>query len=83
MRDFRQRNRIETRLLGIDAPVALTWGRMLAEAKRAGRGLSVMDGWIAATADSHELTLATRNVRDFEGLGISLFDPWTPLSASG
>jgi len=46
-------------------------------AKRHGRGLSSMDGLIAATAIAQELTLATRNTKDFEGLGIELFDPWT------
>lgn len=45
--------------------------------KRRGRGLSSMDGLIAATAIAHELTLATRNTKHFEGLGIELFDPWT------
>lgn len=78
-RDLPQR--FETRLLGIDAQVALHWGRLLAEAKRAGRGLSVMDGWIAAVAATHALTLVTRNTRDFEGLGIAMFDPWTATSA--
>jgi len=32
---------------------------------------------IAGTAKVHELTVATRNVRDFDGLGIDVFDPWT------
>ncbi|WEK04683.1 MAG: type II toxin-antitoxin system VapC family toxin [Candidatus Devosia phytovorans] len=68
--------RFETRLLTVDERVALTWGRLMGEAKRAGRGLSVMDGWIAAVAIVHELVLVTRNIRDFEGLGIVLLDPW-------
>ena len=34
------------------------------------------DGLIAATALEHDLTLVTRNVKDFEGLGITVFDPW-------
>ena len=55
---------------------ALIWGKLLADAKRAGRGLSVMDGWIAAIALAHQLTLVTRNTRDFQNLGIALFDPW-------
>ncbi len=48
----------------------------MAGAKRAGRGLSSMDGLLAATALAHDLTLATRNIKDFEGLGIRLIDPW-------
>jgi toxin FitB len=36
----------------------------------------VHDALIAATAAAHRLTLATRNVRDFEGMGIDVFNPW-------
>jgi len=31
---------------------------------------------VAATAIEHDLTLVTRNVKDFAGLGISIFNPW-------
>jgi len=31
---------------------------------------------IAAIALAHAMTLATRNVRDFEGLGVPLVDPF-------
>jgi len=34
------------------------------------------DGLIAATALEHDLTLATRNVRDFTGLGATIFNSW-------
>lgn len=37
-----------------------------------------MDGMIAATCLEHGATLATRNTRDFEGLGIDLVNPWVP-----
>ena len=74
-RDLPQR--FEQRVLPVDEPVALAWGDLMGLAKRHGRGLSSMDGLIAATAIAQELTLATRNTKDFEGLGIELFDPWT------
>ena len=70
-------HRFGSRILDVDSLTALTWGRMLAEAKQAGRGLSVMDGWIAASANRHALTLVTRNIRDFAQLDLELFDPWT------
>ena len=43
---------------------------------QAGRVLPLADGLIAATALVHDLTLWTRNTRDFEGTGVRLFDPW-------
>ncbi|MBB2671710.1 UNVERIFIED_ORG: hypothetical protein GGE44_001261 [Rhizobium esperanzae] len=68
--------RFERRIIPVDEPVALAWGDLMGRAKRSGRGLSSMDGLIAATAVAHDLTLATRNTRDFEGFGIELIDPW-------
>ena len=43
---------------------------------RRGRILPLADGLIAATALVHDLTLWTRNTRDFEGTGVRLFNPW-------
>ena len=50
---------------------------MRAEARRRGRVLHLPDALIAATAKEHGLTLATRNLRDFEYLGIDVVNPWT------
>jgi predicted nucleic acid-binding protein len=36
----------------------------------------VADGFIAATALEHGLTIVTRNVKDFDGLGVGIFNPW-------
>ncbi len=37
---------------------------------------------IAATAQIHALTIVTRNVRDFDGCGIGLLNPFTGKSGS-
>ncbi|PBB45087.1 VapC toxin family PIN domain ribonuclease [Mesorhizobium sp. WSM3866] len=74
-RDLPQR--FEQRVLPVDEAVALAWGDLMGLAKRRGRGLSSMDGLIAATAIAKQLTLATRNSKDFEGFAIELFDPWS------
>jgi len=50
---------------------------MLARARQAGRGLGAMDALIAATCLVCDLVLATRNLRDFDGLGVELFGPWS------
>jgi predicted nucleic acid-binding protein len=61
------------RLLSIDATVADRWGRVQAAA---GRTLPAIDGLLAATALQHGLTLVTRNVKDFAGLGLQIINPW-------
>lgn len=68
--------RFERRVIPVDEPIALAWGDLMALAKRSGRGLASMDGMIAATALTHDLILATRNIKDFESFGIDLIDPW-------
>lgn len=40
------------------------------------RMLPPLDAILAATAKYHRLTIATRNTKDFEGLGIKLVNPW-------
>jgi toxin FitB len=54
---------------------------VLAAGKRRGQlekclETDLMDGLIAATALEHDLTLATRNVKDFAGLPVRLLNPW-------
>ena len=47
-------------------------------AKQQGMPLAVVDGVIAATALHHDLTLVTRNTKDFANLGVDLLNPWEP-----
>lgn len=68
--------RFAERVLPIDHAVAERWGDLMAQSRRSGVALSVMDGFFAATALAHDLTLVTRNVRDFESFGVPLFNPW-------
>ncbi len=63
-------------ILPITQPVAEIWGETSARLRAAGRAIDVPDGLIAATALHHDLTLWTRNTRDFAGTGVRLFDPW-------
>lgn len=64
------------RILPVNEPVAERWGWMAGESKLKGRPLKVEDGLIAATALEHGLTVVTRNVKDFEGLGVTILNPW-------
>ena len=48
-----------------------------AAAKQQGRVLHLADALIAGSALAHGLPIATRNVKDFEGLGIELLNPFS------
>jgi hypothetical protein len=50
----------------------------MARGQKIGVTLGSMDALVAATAEAHGLTLGTRNVKDFQRLGISLLNPWQP-----
>lgn len=66
----------QERILAVTAPIAERWGVLDAERQLAGRPLNIADGMIAATALEHDLTLVTRNVKDFADLGVRLLNPW-------
>jgi toxin FitB len=64
------------RILPVNEPIAERWGVLGAQRQLEGRPLKVVDGFIAATALEHNLTVVTRNVNDFAGLGVTVFNPW-------
>jgi hypothetical protein len=59
-------------VLPMDGPIFRTWGRLM---HRRSDDL-IEDAMIAATALVHDLTVITRNVRDFEVFGAKTFDPF-------
>lgn len=67
------------RLLPVGRREARQGARLRAQAQLAGRIASVSDSLIAGTAAAHDLAIATRNVSDFEGLGVDVVSPWTVL----
>jgi predicted nucleic acid-binding protein len=69
--------RFEARVLPIDAETADTWGHVMARGRTGGRPVGTMDAFIAATAERHHLTLVTRDVSDFDVLGIRVINPWS------
>nr|WP_249139544.1 type II toxin-antitoxin system VapC family toxin [Bradyrhizobium japonicum] len=68
--------RFAERVLPIDHAAAEHWGDLMAQSRRSGVALSVMDGFFAATALANNLTLVTRNVKDFAAFGVRLLNPW-------
>jgi predicted nucleic acid-binding protein len=73
--------RFEKRILPVDTTVMLMWGQLVATLERAGRPLPAFDSLIAATALSGGLILVTRNVDDFAGVGVPIFNPWADVLA--
>ena len=64
------------RVLPFDSAAARAHAEIAARCRAAGRPVAQADGQIAAIARSRGMALATRNVRDFEEMGIDLLDPW-------
>jgi predicted nucleic acid-binding protein len=86
--DSRRRKRLEQefdRLLGedlegrvqlFDRAAADAAGTIAAKRQQAGRTVEIRDVQIAGITSARKATLATRNFRHFEDLGIRLVDPW-------
>jgi len=70
------RDRFAGRIVPVDLDVSDRWSDIMAASRAEGRGLGVMDGFIAATALVRGLTIVTRNVRDFAILGDRVLNPW-------
>ena len=64
------------RILPFDSAAVPAFVDIVAARRAAGRPISQFDAQIAAIARQHAARLATRNLRDFEGCGVTLIDPW-------
>jgi predicted nucleic acid-binding protein len=64
------------RILPFDEPAALAAAAIDRDARRHGRPVRDRDLFILATARSSGLRLATRNLSDFRGHGVALYDPF-------
>ena len=64
------------RVLPFDSAAARAYADIVAMRRLAGRPVTPTDSQIAAVALSREMAVATRNVRDFEGTGVDVIDPW-------
>ena len=66
-------------IIPVDRREAEQAAAMRAQARRLGRVLYLADALIAGTAKAHDLSLATRNVMDFNDLGVEVTNPWEPM----
>ena len=69
-------NSFSGRILPVDQQTSELAALLRAQVHRNGGKLEVADALIAATAMSNDLSVATRNVRDFVGLDIDIVNPW-------
>lgn len=58
------------------AETSLRWSSLLASLRKRGRAMPIKDSLIAASALEHDLTVVTRNLRDFKAAGVRLVDPF-------
>ena len=65
------------RILPFDSAAARAYAAIAADRRLAGRPIDNADCQIAAISRSRGASLVTRNVRDFEGTGVDVVDPWT------
>ncbi len=68
--------RFEGRILPVTRSIADRWGVLDGQCQLKGTPLNMADGMIAATAVEHGLTVVTRNIRDYAGLGVEALNPW-------
>jgi toxin FitB len=64
------------RILVFDGPAALIYGRLVATALARGRSPTVGDAQIAAVAQRDGMAVASRDIRGFEPLEVTIVDPW-------
>ena len=66
----------DDRLLSLNQSGARWAAELRAHARHAGRTVDVGDALIAGTAKAHGLAIATRNVRDSQGMDLHIVNPW-------
>ncbi|MEO8615785.1 MAG: type II toxin-antitoxin system VapC family toxin [Luteolibacter sp.] len=59
-----------------DAETAMRWAALLADLRKRGLSMPLKDSMIAATALTHDLTVATRNIRDFLLAKVKVVNPF-------
>jgi len=62
--------------IDFDSKAASSWARLLAHLKSKGHAMPIKDSLIAASAIAHNLTVATRNTRDFKNASVPLINPF-------
>ena len=65
------------RVLSYDRRAAFATAEWFGRCRRAGRSIQTTDMQIAGIAISRKIPIATRDVQDFEDIGVKLINPWS------
>lgn len=66
----------ESQSLLFDTKAAVAFGQIVAARARDGRPIAMADAQIAAIARTNAMSVYTRDVAGFDGLGLDIHDPW-------
>ncbi len=64
------------RVLPFDSEAAAAYAKMFALRRKAGGPVGTIDLMLAAIASARGASVVTRNVADFEGVGLMIINPW-------
>ncbi|OIQ91646.1 toxin FitB [mine drainage metagenome] len=64
------------RVLPFDLEASQAYASLMARAKREGTAIGKEDGYIAATATTRALMVATRDVTPYQAAGLKVINPW-------
>ncbi len=64
------------RVLPFDIEAASAYAKVFATRRKAGRPSGTIDLMLAAIARARGASVVTRNVADFEGVGVEIINPW-------
>jgi predicted nucleic acid-binding protein len=70
------KERFWTRIIDIDLPTAMIWGKIQGMTERIGNPMPAIDSLIAAIGITHHLTVVTRNTSNMKESGVALLNPW-------
>lgn len=71
--------RFNEKIIDIDLEVMLEWGKLNHKLKCIGKPMPIMDSLIASTCSIKNLTLVTRNEKDFQNININIINPFYPI----
>jgi len=71
------------RIFPFDEESAYLYGGIATGREKAGLSVDPVDLMIASIAKNLQASIATRNIKDFEGCGLILLNPWEPIATNG